>query len=402
LTSVVIPDTVRIIREYAFSECAKLTSVTIPASVIEIGEETFQYCFGLASMAVHPDNPAFASENGALFNKNKTELIFLPSGKTGEFEIPDTVETVKKSAFIDGYVNSLSVIIVPDSLLSEDNIFDCYSYKLVVKISAETKNVKPDFSNFVGFTVHPDNPVYSSIDGVLFNKNGTKLIRYPQLRKGNYVIPDSVKIIDKEAFLNCCYLTSLSIPGSVLEIAEHFRFCSDLTSLIFPSSLAASFYVEYGDLDDFSVSIFGEEAFLLFVDVDDERITIGHSEISIHPDYYCDYTCESGILFNKYMTELIRCPEGWRGDCVIPDTVAEIRLGAFFACTGLTSVTIPDSVTKIGGSAFKGCTGLKEITIPKSVTDIADTAFDSCPAFIATHPENPYYTSENGMLIDNY
>ena len=62
----------------------------------------------------------------------------------------------------------------------------------------------------------------------------------------------------------------------------------------------------------------------------------------------------------------------------IPNSVDSIGLGAFFGCTGLTSITIPNSVTSIGLGAFFGCTGLTSITIPNSVTSIGSEAFSEC------------------------
>ena len=66
------------------------------------------------------------------------------------------------------------------------------------------------------------------------------------------------------------------------------------------------------------------------------------------------------------------------GNFVIPNGVKKIGDGAFYDCTGLTSVTIPDSVTEIGDGAFDDCTGLTSVTIPKSVTTIGHWAFAFC------------------------
>ena len=63
---------------------------------------------------------------------------------------------------------------------------------------------------------------------------------------------------------------------------------------------------------------------------------------------------------------------------IIPNTVTSIYGGAFYGCTGLTSITIPNSVTSIGNYAFYGCTDLSSITIPSSVTLIGQNVFDRC------------------------
>lgn len=63
---------------------------------------------------------------------------------------------------------------------------------------------------------------------------------------------------------------------------------------------------------------------------------------------------------------------------VIPDSVREIRDGAFSCCSALTSVKIPNSVKKIGKSAFWGCTALKSVALPDGIKEIEDRAFENC------------------------
>ena len=93
-------------------------------------------------------------------------------------------------------------------------------------------------SELTSITAHSDNPVYVSIDGVLFSKDRKKLIFYPQGRKGDYIIPDSVVEIGKCAFLGCNGLTSVTIPNSVVEIGNRaFANCTELGAVAVPASV---------------------------------------------------------------------------------------------------------------------------------------------------------------------
>ena len=95
-----------------------------------------------------------------------------------------------------------------------------------------------------------------------------------------------------------------------------------------------------------------------------------------NPNYSSD---EYGVLFNKDKTMLIQYPIGnTRTSYTIPDSVTSIGNGAFYECTGLKSVTIPDSVTSIGSCVFEDCTGLTSVTIGNSVTSIGNNAFRDC------------------------
>ena len=90
-----------------------------------------------------------------------------------------------------------------------------------------------------------------------------------------------------------------------------------------------------------------------------------------------NYKSIDGILYNKDMTIIIKCPEA-KTSVTIPNSVTSIGEGAFYGCSGLTSVTIPNSVTSIGPYAFGWCRGLTSVTIPNSVTSIGGNAFSDC------------------------
>ena len=76
------------------------------------------------------------------------------------------------------------------------------------------------------------NSVYSSVDGVLFNKSQTTLIQYPGAKPEAYTIPNSVTSIGDYAFSGCTSLTSVTIPNSVTSIGDSaFYGCTSLSAI---------------------------------------------------------------------------------------------------------------------------------------------------------------------------
>ena len=108
-----IPEGVVSIQDGAFSSCSKLTSVTMSSSLVKLGDRTFESntgVFGLSSILVHPDNTAYSSADGVLFDKEKTTLIVCPSKKFGViYVIPDGVRVIGKNAFADSDLQSIAI-----------------------------------------------------------------------------------------------------------------------------------------------------------------------------------------------------------------------------------------------------------------------------------------------------
>ena len=119
---------------------------------------------------------------------------------------------------------------------------------------------------------------------------------------------------------------------------------------------------------------------------------------------YDIYTYEVGLDGTIIITY---CKESASGAITIPSeidgkSVTSIGAGAFYGCTGLTSITIPDSVTSIGDGTFEDCTGLTSITIPNSVESIGSDAFAGCSSLTSINVArgNNYYSGNNGVLFN--
>ena len=239
--------------------------------------------------------------------------------------------------------SSLTSITIPNSVTSIGIAFDWC--KKLTQINVDTANT-----------------VYSSVNGVLFSKDKTELIRYPEGKADtSYAIPNGVTSIGYWAFCDCYSLTSITIPDSVTSIGTMaFEDCSSLTSITIPGSVTS--------IDD--------NAFYVCRKLNQINVDTANTA----------YSSVNGVLFNKEKTKLIRYPIGKADTSYsIPDGVTSIGDYAFSWCSSLTSITIPDGVTIIDRNAFQYCRSLTSITIPDSVTYISAEAFDGCDSLKAAY-----------------
>lgn len=200
ITHLVIPTGVTSIVDYAFYGCNDITNITIGESVTDIGESAFSACNDLIDITVADGNQYFTSVDGNLYDKDKTTLIQYAIGKTDtSFIIPDGVTSIAGCPFEN--CGSLTSVTISASVTSIDGSAFNGCRKLA------------------DITVADDNPEFSSIDGNLYNKNGTKLIRYAMGKSDvSFTIPTGVTDIDSSALRNCAGITSITIPETVTTI----------------------------------------------------------------------------------------------------------------------------------------------------------------------------------------
>lgn len=179
LIKVIIPNSVKSIGNSAFYRCEGLNSINLPNSVTTIGSYAFCGCIKLVEIVVQSGNPNYSSKDGVLFNKNKTTLIQYPSGRTGDYIIPNSV-TYFGSAFSTPYNGTeLTGVTIPNSI--------------------------------------------TKIETCAFRNCG-------KLKK--VFIPNSVTVIGDAAFSYCGALESIMIPSAVTSIgSDAFHDCSGLMSI---------------------------------------------------------------------------------------------------------------------------------------------------------------------------
>ncbi|MBR0296189.1 MAG: leucine-rich repeat domain-containing protein [Paludibacteraceae bacterium] len=135
------------IGEYAFSTCDDLTAVTIPSSIVTIGNWAFYNCSKLVSINVAKDNSTFMSEGGVVYSKDKSILVAYPSGKTGNFPVPNSVKSIGPCAFASN--QNIKKVSLPNQLatIESNAFFECKALTTINIPNAVTAIGKDAFSN---------------------------------------------------------------------------------------------------------------------------------------------------------------------------------------------------------------------------------------------------------------
>jgi hypothetical protein len=352
--TIIIPNSVTSIGEYAFYRCINVGSVRIGNSVTSIGSNAFASCTNLGSVTI--GNSVTSMGAAAFADCSSLQSVVIPNslttisndlfsgcGMLTSVTIPNTVVLIGNYAFEN--CNSLATLVIPNSVVSIEK------------------------SAFYGC---------SSLASVSFGESLVSIGEYAFYGCSNIaslVIPNAVASIGKSAFYGCSRMSSLTIGDAVSSIGESaFYNCSGLTSVTFGNSLASIGKTAFYGCTNLlalnipaSVDAIGVNAFGNCTALRQLKVASGNTTFDSRNN------CNAIIL-----TSANKIVAGCK-NTVIPNTVTVIGSAAFSGCTGLTgSLNIPNSVLTIEDDAFSGCTGITSLTIPSSVTLIGDRAFKNC------------------------
>jgi hypothetical protein len=275
------------IPDRMFQSCSVLTSIKLPQGLKSIGNEMFAECTNLASIA-----------------------------------LPDSLTTLAGNAFNN--CTSLPELTIPASVTGGLGFTTfCSGCKKLGKI-----------------TVAEENSVYSSLDGVLYNKDKTVIYRYPCGNPASlFSFPNTIAEIGVGAFEGCTYLASVQMTENMRIVKNAaFKGCSSLTTINIPSMVT-----EIGGYTFENCSRLNSVNLPMFI-----------PEIG-----YCTF---------KNCTNLT--------SVVIPSSVREIRSEAFSGCTNLMNIALGSEVKGLGDKVFAGCSGLKQVTLAQATPLNISTIFD--------------------------
>lgn len=343
------------IGSFAFAYAPKLNNVNIPKEVSYLGTYAFYNCRSLQTVLWDADSLIKSIPSYAFASCPITRIV-----------LPNGVETVNGYAF--AYCNSLNAVSISRTIttLSSDAFYGS--------------------NNLAAIEVEEENPNYSSIDGVLFNKGATVLMTYPIAKTepdASYVVPETVTTIGDGAF---GYAKFSNIDTSNVTIIGSNAFSN--------SNIKA--------IDLQNVTQIGNDAFSYCNGLEEVTWPAAAQSVSMYTFRYCvnlkkvvipdTVTSINSYAFNgcSKLVDIV-LPESLESigqyafygcnsisDLKLPSKLKSIGSYAFYGCSSIPEINLPDSLTSIGSYAFSSCSGLQSITIPANITSLGSSVFSSC------------------------
>ena len=409
LNSIVIPNGITTISNNAFAGCSSLLSITVPSSISSIGDNAFSNCTDLATVFLNGTTPPVLG-TGAFTNNGSGRRFYVPSLQLSSYKSATGWVSYSFSIFSKTIINSNGFAIQNGKLIqytgnstditipSTVSSIDHYAFnnrvirvELLSGVTTITEYSFRNYRNIAEIVVASGNNYFSSIDGILYDKSGTKLILYPIGRTDTtYSIPDGVLTIGKYAFKDCNNLISIAMPSSLTDIEEYaFMGCSSLKSVNIPNSVNnISDYIFSGcnSLTEVNLPFLGknrETAMLLgyLFGTEQYQGSIGARQRN-----------HVGMIATFYL------PSGLRKVTVNGGAIA---YGAFYDCALLNQVIL-NNVTRIDAFAFSYCNNFSLRLYNTTPPTLDSYALDNTYSLTIYVPTSSLFTYKNTNVWRNY
>ncbi len=289
-----------------------------------------------------------------------TITITLYNGRDADVTVPSEIDG-KPVTEIDGFTfmnwTGVHTVYIPKGVTSDlDSVFS-------------------HCPNLTDIHVAPNNPMYSSDNGVLYSKDGSSLLNCPQGKKGEYTIPQKVTFVRHSAFQRCPNLTALHVESGnpVYTSYDGVLMTADKTKILRVPQGRTGEYTVPSFVSAIGETAFGDCQKLTAVNLHDGIAEIGMGAFS---------KCK-GLTHAKIPDGITAVPPHLFSSCSalksvkLPESITQIGQWAFDGCFSLESINIPQGVTKIERSAFEMCSSLKDVTIPSGITELSDQVFEN-------------------------
>lgn len=326
-----IDNTATSIDTYAFTTCNQITQINIGKNMKKIDLSPGDFSAKkLKKIKISNKNKYYYESNGSIIEKASDKLFFCYKINGNSYTIPDSVKKIGNQAFRTQ--KNLKHLILSDNITKLNaesfDIADGSEEIPCVKLESIHLGKRymysdntdfPFFTSLKKVTVSEDNPNYISIDGVLYNKDVTKLVLLPTARK-NYSIPESVTSFRKDV-ISESNLRNLTISDTITDITDLLTL--ELVSIHIGKNVNKLRHRYTPYLNSISVS--------------EENTT---------------FKAVDNMLYSKDGSKFIWCPSQTKGKVVLENGVTEIAEDAFDSCDKITDIVIPDTVSKVDDDAF--------------------------------------------------
>lgn len=383
-----IPDSVEYIDPYAFSCCKGLHTVQLPASLTLISEELFAECDNLRNLSI----PSTVTEIGAnAFLRCKAfSLETLPSGiqrigaaafencgRIEELVLPETLEHIGEAAFNGTAIDKASFAGTPERWTAIGGDACC--------IAQDKIDFLEHTCDFGGWKYDEHKHWQQCTCGKTQNEGehtgdgDTCTVCDAALSEalGSGSIDGGLSwSLSRSGALTISGSGKMPDFSSVANVAPWDKQKDKIQSAVIESgvqNISGGAFSGCTALEKVSIS---DTVAQIDLNAFDACTSLAEFEVAADNKAF---SSDGGVLFSAGK-KLLRCPVGKSADCTVPSGTVAIAGGAFKDCAKLESLVIPDSVTAIGESAFENCAALKRITLPKSITTLEALTFSGCAA----------------------